>query len=71
MDIWASIGYTVIGLVVGGALGFYFTRRMFMKQMKENPPINEKVIRAMFMQMGRKPSEAQIRQIMKSMENAK
>ena len=28
---------------------------------------NEKMIRAMFMQMGRKPSEAQIRQIMKSM----
>ncbi|MEG1299928.1 MAG: YneF family protein, partial [Erysipelotrichaceae bacterium] len=32
-----------------------------------NPPINEKMIRAMFLQMGRKPSEAQIKQIMKSM----
>ena len=41
------------------------------KQLKENPPINEKMIRAMFMQMGRKPSEAQIRQIMKSMNQAK
>ena len=37
------------------------------KKIKENPPINEKMIRAMFMQMGRKPSEAQIRSIMKSM----
>ena len=36
------------------------------KEIKENPPINEKMIRAMFLQMGRKPSEAQIRQIMKS-----
>ena len=37
------------------------------KQIKENPPINEKMIRAMYAQMGRKPSEAQIRQIMKTM----
>ena len=29
------------------------------------------MIRAMFMQMGRKPSEAQIRAIMKSMEQGK
>ena len=45
---------------------FYFTRKKFEKEIKENPPINEKMIRAMFLQMGRKPSEAQIRQIMKS-----
>lgn len=70
-DFLWSLMYTLIGLVIGGALGFYFTRRSFQKQLKENPPINEKMIRAMFMQMGRKPSEAQIRQIMKSMEQAR
>lgn len=69
--IWVSIGYTVLGLLIGGGLGFYFTRRMFQKQLKENPPINEKMIRAMYSQMGRKPSEAQIRQIMKSMNQYK
>lgn len=68
---WSSLMYTLIGAAIGGGLGFYFTRRSFMKQLKENPPINEKMIRAMFLQMGRKPSEAQIRQIMKSMEQAK
>ena len=26
MDLWQSIGFTLFGLVVGGALGFYFTR---------------------------------------------
>ena len=31
-----------------------------------NPPINEKMIRAMYMEMGRKPSETQIRKIMAS-----
>ena len=62
-----SIMYMVIGLLIGGALGFFFTRRYFEKQIKENPPITEKQIRAMYAQMGRKPSEAQIRAIMKSM----
>ncbi len=64
---WSSLLYVLVGLVVGGALGFYFTKVYFEKQLKENPPINEKMIRAMFLQMGRKPSEAQIKQIMKSM----
>ena len=62
-----SIMYLVIGLLIGGALGFFFTRRYFEKQIKENPPITEKQIRAMYAQMVRKPSEAQIRAIMKSM----
>ena len=62
-----SIMYLVIGLLIGGALGFFFTRRYFEKQIKENPPITEKQIRAMYAQMGRKPSEAQSRAIMKSM----
>lgn len=60
--------FTFIGGAAVGAIAAYFiTKRMFEKQLKENPPINEKMIRAMYMQMGRKPSEAQIRQIMKSM----
>ena len=61
-----SIFYTIVGAVIGGFITFCFTRKKFEKEIKENPPINEKMIRAMFLQMGRKPSEAQIRQIMKS-----
>lgn len=67
MDFWTSLLYFVIGLVVGGIASFFITRHYIQKQIKENPPINEKMIRAMFLQMGRKPSEAQIRAIMKSM----
>ena len=66
-SILSSVLYLVVGLAVGGALGFFITRHMFQKQLKENPPINEKMIRTMYAQMGRKPSEAQIRQIMKTM----
>jgi uncharacterized protein YneF (UPF0154 family) len=62
----SSLMYTVVGIIIGAVLGYYLTRKRFEKELKENPPINEKMIRAMFLQMGRKPSEAQIRQIMKS-----
>lgn len=64
---WVSIGNLIVGALIGGVAAFFLTKHMFEKQIKENPPIDEKMIRAMYMQMGRKPSEAQIRQIMKSM----
>ena len=64
---WATLGSLVVGLIIGGVIGFFIARHFLQKQLKENPPITEKMVRAMFMQMGRKPSEAQIRAIMKSM----
>ncbi len=67
-EFWTSLLYFVLGAAIGAAVSWYLTRRHFEKQLKENPPINEKMIRAMFMQMGRKPSEAQIKQVMKSMQ---
>ena len=65
---WLEIIWVVVGLIIGGVAGFFGGRAFFQKQLKKNPPINEKMIRAMFMQMGRKPSEAQVRAVMKSME---
>ena len=64
---WSSVLSLIVGLLIGGALGFYFNKKKFEKELKENPPVNEKMIRAMFMQMGRKPSEAQIKAVMRSM----
>lgn len=65
------IGISLILFIIGGFLGFYFTKKMFEKQLRENPPITEKMIRAMFLQMGRKPSEAHIKNVMRSIKNAK
>lgn len=56
------IGALILGLVGG----FFGARWLIMRQYEKNPPINEKAIRAMYMQMGRKPSEAQIRAVMNS-----
>lgn len=65
------IGTAVIVMLTAAAITFWFTKKMFEKQLRENPPVNEKMIRAMFLQMGRKPSEAQIKSVMRSMKAAK
>ena len=54
-------------LIVGFVAGLLVSRKVTAKYLEKNPPINEKMIRAMFLQMGRKPSETQIRQVMNSM----
>ncbi|MBR2849358.1 MAG: YneF family protein [Mycoplasmataceae bacterium] len=71
LGIGLIIGIGIILFLVGGVLAFIFTKKMFEKQLRENPPITEKMIRAMFLQMGRKPSEAQIKAVMRSMQQAK
>jgi uncharacterized protein YneF (UPF0154 family) len=59
----------VIGLLIGAIIGFFGSRYFFKKQLQKNPPINEKMIRAMYMEMGRKPSEVQIKKIMNSVKS--
>ena len=64
--------FIVIGcLLVGFILGFFVARKLISKYMKKNPPVNEAMIRAMYRQMGRTPSEKQVREVMRSMEEAK
>ena len=67
IGIGGQIGLVLLGIVIGGIAGFVISRKVFQKQLKKNPPINEKMIRALYMQMGRKPSEAQVRAAMKAM----
>jgi uncharacterized protein YneF (UPF0154 family) len=58
-------------LLLGGVIGFFVSRKIFTKYLEKNPPINEKMIRVMMQQMGRTPSEKQVRQIMASMNQQK
>lgn len=57
----------LIGIVIGGVAGFLIARFLMKKQLKDNPPINEQMIKAMMTQMGRTPSQKQVNQMMKSM----
>ena len=69
---WWQVLLLAIGMfIVGGIAGFFVTRYIFQKQLRENPPVNEKMIRAMFRSMGRTPSEKQIREIMRNMNSNK
>lgn len=67
MGLTLAIILIVVALLVGGGLGFYISQRYTKKYLEENPPVNEKMIRLMFQQMGRTPSEKQVRQVLQSM----
>ena len=70
-SIWIDILYVFIGLVVGVVSGFFLARMFMQKYLKKNPPINEQMIKIMMSQMGRTPTQKQINQMMKAMNNAK
>ena len=68
MEPWQVILIAVGCIILGLIVGFFGARYFFKKQLEKNPPINEKMIRVMFKQMGRTPSEKQVREIMNSMK---
>jgi uncharacterized protein YneF (UPF0154 family) len=57
----------IVALLAGLALGFFIARQYMMKYLKDNPPINEDMLRMMMMQMGQKPSQKKINQMMNQM----
>ena len=67
MALWLGITLIVVALIGGVAIGFYAARQYMMKYLKENPPINEQMLRMMMMQMGQKPSQKKINQMMNQM----
>ena len=68
MEPWQVILIAVGCIILGLIGGFFGARYFFKKQLEKNPPINEKMIRVMFKQMGRTPSEKQVREIMRNMK---
>ena len=65
---WHDILMIVIGLIVGLVVGFLVSRKLMMKYLKKNPPINEDMIRALMSGMGRTPNQKQVNQMMKQMQ---
>jgi len=67
--VWWILG--IIAALIGGiALGFFIARQYMMKYLKDNPPINEQMLRMMMAQMGQKPSQKKINQMMAQMSKA-
>lgn len=68
--VWALV-LIIIGCLLGGLVaGFFITRAVITKQIKENPPISREGIRALYKSMGRTPSEAQVNAAMRAFETA-
>ena len=68
---WHDILMVAIGLVPGLIIGFFIAKIVMEKYLKKNPPINEQMIKVMMSQMGRTPTQKQVNQVMKSMNNMK
>jgi len=71
MQLWLAIVLIIVALIVGAVLGFFISQKYFKRYLEKNPPINEQMVRAMMTQMGRKPSEKQVRQVLNSMNQQK
>ena len=67
MALFLDILKVLVGIIIGGVSGFFIARNYMKKYIKQNPPINEQMIKAMMTQMGRTPSQKQINQVMKQM----
>ncbi|WP_099355288.1 YneF family protein [Fredinandcohnia onubensis] len=67
MQMWLAILLIVVALLGGVALGFFIARKYMMDYLKKNPPINEQMLKVMMMQMGQKPSQKKINQMLKAM----
>lgn len=67
MATWIWILIVIAALVGGLALGFFLARKYMMDYLEKNPPINEDMLRMMMMQMGQKPSQKKVNQMMSMM----
>ena len=64
---WVAWVAIVVALLAGIAIGFFIARKYMMTYLKKNPPINEQMLSMMMMQMGMKPSQKKINQMMSAM----
>ena len=67
MAIFLDILKYLLVFVAGAAAGFFIAKHFMQKYLKNNPPINEEMIKALMTQMGRTPSQKQVNQMMKQM----
>lgn len=65
--LWILI--VILAAVAGVVGGFFFARRYMQNYLKNNPPITEEILRTMMLQMGQKPSEKKLKQMLSTMQS--
>lgn len=68
MSMGLAITLIILALLVGAVAGFFGARAYMKKYFKDNPPVNSDMMRAMMVQMGQKPSEKKLHQMMTAMK---
>ncbi len=62
------ITVAIVALLIGALAGFYGARKYMENQLRNNPPINEDMLKTMMMQMGQKPSDRKLHQMVQAMK---
>ncbi|HIX36113.1 MAG TPA: YneF family protein [Candidatus Limosilactobacillus merdigallinarum] len=63
-----TIALVILALLVGVVIGFFGARSYMKNYLRNNPPIDENMLRTMMMQMGQKPSDRKLHQMVNTMK---
>lgn len=69
MNIGLAIVLIVLALAAGVALGMYLARKQVEKYIADKPVLDENALRLMMSQMGQKPSEAKVQQVLRQIKS--
>lgn len=69
MNTGLAVLLIILALIGGLVGGFFIARKYMMDYFEKNPPIDEDTLRMLMIQMGQKPSERKINQMMSSMKS--
>lgn len=64
-----TISLVILALLVGLLIGFFGARSYMKNYLRNNPPIDEDMLRTMMSQMGQKPSDRKLHQMMNTMRS--
>ncbi|HEM4575323.1 TPA: YneF family protein [Streptococcus suis] len=69
MNLGLAILLIVLAFVGGVALGIYLSRKQVENYIADKPVLDENALRLMMSQMGQKPSEAKVQQVLRQIKS--
>ncbi|HFU3843631.1 TPA: YneF family protein [Streptococcus suis] len=69
MNVGLAILLIVLAFAGGVALGIYFSRKQVENYIADKPVLDENALRLMMSQMGQKPSEAKVQQVLRQIKS--
>ncbi len=69
MNWFLGILLVLVGVAGGVILGFYLSRKQVENYIADKPVLDENALRMMMSQMGQKPSEAKVQQVLRQIKS--